>query len=175
MRWYSVGGANSYRLYRGLSGGPWNTIVYEGAGTDCRDENLAAGTYSYKISARNSAGESALSDAVEGTTVPATLPPGTPVNFGVQDARVTGADTFAVVLGWDSVFDATSYQLWRATVEAGPYAKVYDGSVNGYIDSGLNVSTTYYYKVQATNSKGSSDLPDDPLPVAAGKLILIIE
>jgi fibronectin type 3 domain-containing protein len=98
-----------------------------------------------------------------------------PNDLGVMDAWDTGEDTYAVSLGWTSIGDATSYQLFRSTAAGGPYTQIYNGSNNGYTDSTLEISKTYYYKVKATNLAGSSALSEPPLEVAAGQLIIIIE
>ena len=170
LAWSSVGGANSYRLYRGPA------IAYDGPSTSFRDEGLTPSTtYSYKISALNSAGESTLSSEVVGTTTALASLPVTPVGLSVQDAWDAGGNMFGINLYWISVGDATSYQLFRSTAAGGPYTQIYSGSNNGYADSTLDISKTYYYKVKAKNLAGSSALSDPPLEVAAGQLIIIIE
>lgn len=64
-----------------------------------------------------------------------------------------------LTISWTAVTNATTYQLFRATSEKGPFTtKVSDSSATTFTDSGLSVLTTYYYEVQATNTAGSSAL-----------------
>jgi hypothetical protein len=61
-----------------------------------------------------------------------------------------------VVVSWDVVPGATTYNLWRATTSGGPYSIMATnfGSL-GYTDSNVTNLTTYYYVVTA-NGNGSS-------------------
>ena len=66
-----------------------------------------------------------------------------------------------------------------STSSAGTYSEVYNGSNTSYTNSGLSNGKSYYYKVKATNSSGSSSLsgyvsgttltedPDSPTAVSA--------
>lgn len=63
-----------------------------------------------------------------------------------------------VVLNWDSVTNATGYNIKSATTAGGPYTTIESvtSSVYNYTDTGLTNGTTYYYVVTATNSGGES-------------------
>ncbi len=63
-----------------------------------------------------------------------------------------------VVVGWDIVPGATTYNLWRATTSGGPYTLLAGsiGGVNlGYTDNNVTNLTTYYYVLTA-NGNGTS-------------------
>jgi fibronectin type 3 domain-containing protein len=63
-----------------------------------------------------------------------------------------------VVVSWDIVPGATTYNLWRATTSGGPYTLIAGniGGVNlGYTDNNVTNLTTYYYVVTA-NGNGTS-------------------
>lgn len=63
-----------------------------------------------------------------------------------------------VIVSWDIVPGATTYNLWRTTTSGGPYSLLAGniGGVNlGYTDSKVTNSTTYYYVVTA-NGNGAS-------------------
>ena len=82
-----------------------------------------------------------------GTTVPA-APTGLTATAG--NAQVS--------LAWSASSGATSYNLYRAT-SAGAEALYKSGlTATTYADTGLTNGTTYYYKVAAVNSAGTSGL-----------------
>jgi len=82
--------------------------------------------------------------------------PATPTNL-VANAQPNGS----VRLDWNDVaYNESSYLVSRATVEAGPYTVLNPGATNAntstYSDNTVLSSTTYYYKVEATNTAGTS-------------------
>ncbi|NIM50065.1 MAG: hypothetical protein GTN62_06980 [Gemmatimonadales bacterium] len=81
-----------------------------------------------------------------------TAPP-TPTGLTVGKAT-----TSSLFIDWNPSKGATSYQLYRSTSATGTYSRVYSGSNSSYTNTGLSSGTTYYYKVRATNSAGSSSL-----------------
>ena len=81
--------------------------------------------------------------------------PDIPTNLSIYSA----GETFQLIQ-WDYSFGITSYQLYRNDSPSGSYAKIYDGSSTIFLNDGLTGGSTYYYKVRATNSAGSSGLSD---------------
>lgn len=79
-------------------------------------------------------------------------------------------------LSWNTVEGAAGYEVWRSTSSGGVYSKV--GAVSGtaYIDAGLAINTTYYYKVNAyctastatTSGSQSVYASATPVPSAPG-------
>ena len=65
----------------------------------------------------------------------------------------------SVLLVWSKAVDATGYSIQRATAAAGPYAEIATVATitSKYNDATAVNGTTYYYKVVATNSAGSTD------------------
>lgn len=60
-------------------------------------------------------------------------------------------------LSWDSIANATSYNVKRATVSGGPYTSIAtSATVTTYTDTGLTAGVTYYYVVSAVNSTNES-------------------
>ncbi len=62
-------------------------------------------------------------------------------------------------LTWnDNANNETGYEIQRGTASGGPFVHVNSvgTNVNQYIDSGLNASTRYYYRVRAVNLGGAS-------------------
>ncbi|EHQ91191.1 cell wall-binding repeat-containing protein [Desulfosporosinus youngiae] len=84
--------------------------------------------------------------------------------------EVTAVSSSQINLTWDSVSNATSYYVYGATSSSGTYSHIATVSTTSYTNTGLWADTTYYYKVRAANSAGSSpesamdyaktDLPD---------------
>ena len=60
------------------------------------------------------------------------------------------------MLTWDAVDGATSYRVYRATSQNGPYRLLGSVTVTSYINTGAKDGVTYYYKVKAVNSAGES-------------------
>lgn len=59
----------------------------------------------------------------------------------------------SIQLDWqDNATTETSYILQRSTDGDGPYTRADVGNVTTYTDSGLEVGTTYYYQLAATNN-----------------------
>jgi beta-galactosidase len=110
------------------------------------------------VSATNSAGPISLTANSPGLT-PATLslqanpingPPATPTNLTVVAGNAQAS------LHWDLAFNATSYNVKRATVSGGPYTTVANYTAVGFKDTGLGNGTTYYYVVSSVNAYGES-------------------
>jgi len=74
-----------------------------------------------------------------------------------DDLTATAEGSDEIFLDWDSVSGATSYYVYRATSSSGTYTKIATVSTSSYTDSGLKAGKTYYYKVKAHNSTGTSD------------------
>ena len=77
-----------------------------------------------------------------------------PVPIGLAVGNPSGS---ALDIAWDASPTATGYELYSDTASGGPFTTlVYDGAGTSATDTGLSPSTTYYYKVLAKNSIGSS-------------------
>jgi fibronectin type 3 domain-containing protein len=154
VSWNSVSGATGYRIYRSTTAigtyiqtgtVPSSVITYTNTGL------TADTTYYYKVSAYNSDGESAQSDAVSATTN--AFIPGIPGGVSVIAASST-----SITVSWNSVSVAAGYRIYRSTTANGTYTQV--GAVSSpattYTNTDLTHDTTYYYKVSAFNSAGES-------------------
>ena len=75
------------------------------------------------------------------------------------DLTAVGVNTH-VLLQWTGATNATGYKVYQATTNGGPYSVVGTTNVASYLDTGLFVGTTYYYRVSATNSGGESAKSD---------------
>lgn len=59
-------------------------------------------------------------------------------------------------LTWNASSGATSYTIYRSTSAYGTYSKVGTATYTSYSDESVKYGNTYYYKVTASNSKGTS-------------------
>jgi parallel beta-helix repeat protein len=146
LTWSTDSGATSYNVKRAtVSGGPYTTITNLSA-TSFLDTGVANGTtYYYVVSGLNAGGESSNSSQVSATPV---APPAAPTGL------VATAGNAQVSLTWNTDSGATSYNVKRATVNGGPYTTITNITITGFIDTGLNNGTTYYYVVSGLNAGG---------------------
>jgi len=65
-----------------------------------------------------------------------------------------------ITIAWSSVAGAISYGVYRATSSGGSYSEIGTTGSTSYDDTSPTPDVTYYYKVLASNSCGSSALSD---------------
>jgi hypothetical protein len=71
----------------------------------------------------------------------------------------TAVSSSEISLSWtDTGAGESSFKVERASSPSGPWAQVATTATNvsNYLNTGLNASTTYYYRVRATNTAGNS-------------------
>lgn len=66
------------------------------------------------------------------------------------------ANDSQVELSWSAAFNATSYNVKRATTSDGPFTTIANPTGTSYTDAGLTDGTTYYYVVSSINGAGES-------------------
>jgi fibronectin type 3 domain-containing protein len=150
VTWTAAAEATSYSVYRSTSAGSLGTKVGASSTTTYTDSTAANGvTYFYAVTAINAVGEGTASGQTSGVTpsVPV-VAPGAPsgVNALAGDALVT--------LSWTAVPTATSYDVYRSTVQGTQGAFLATTSTASYSDTAVVNGTTYYYVVKAANSAG---------------------
>jgi len=160
LNWSASAGANFYTVYRSTlfdnGGGASNvlgTIVLANNVTSptYTDTSPTDGsTYSYYVTATSAGGTSGNSTAAVAVPLPS-APASAP---GSLTANFVG--TTSVVLNWSPVSGAVGYIIRRATSPGGPYTFLMSVTETTYTDSGLDVSTTYYYQVSAVNAAAVS-------------------
>ena len=149
------GSPTSYTIYRGtISDGEANTPVGSVNGTTVTftDTGLRNGTtYFYNVAANNSVGVSP--DSNEVSTTPGATVTVPPAPAGLAAAPGNGSAT----LTWTPSSGATSYSIYRGTAPgAEGTTAIGTTSASNFTDTGLANGTTYYYKVTASNSAGTS-------------------
>ena len=98
-----------------------------------------------------------LNDIANGVFNTGTLPPPIAVPSAPTGLTATGG-TGQVTLAWTAVSNATSYNVYYATVSGVTTTKgtKISAATNSYLHTGLPAATTYYYIVTALNSAGES-------------------
>ena len=146
----------SFRIQRSLDGVNFGEVGSTGAGaTSYLDTGLSANTtFSYRVLASNTAGASEPSNTASATTDPPPPPPVAPTNLvatATSDTTIglswsdasNNEDGFLVDRSLDSI-------TWEESVASLP------ANSNSFGDSGLNGSTTYFYRVSAFNAQGGN-------------------
>ncbi len=136
--------------YQDVSGG---SASYDGGASATVGIEHAEGAYGTRISfntATLTAGSSIRCSAEEPPPPPS--PPSTPTGLSAT------ADSWSqVTVSWADVADETGYSLQRAT-GSGTFTTIANlgADVTSYVNTGLSGSTTYRYRVSASNAGGSS-------------------
>ena len=118
----------------------------------CTIGGLTNGTsYSFTVTATNSVGTGAASNALSATP------------FAVPDAPTvtsatggTGTITVAWTPGADNGSPITKFSVWRGTASGGETLFTNIGTATSWTDATVANGTTYYYQVTATNANGVS-------------------
>ncbi len=168
------GSPTSYSIYRGTaSDGEATTPVgtTNGTTTTFTDTGLTNGkTYFYNVAANNSVGVSP--DTNEVSVTPAATVGVPPAPAGLTATAGNGS----VGLIWTASAGATSYSIYRGTAPGAEGATaIGTATSNSFTDTGLNNGTTYYYKVTASNSAGTSGSSNEasatPMTGGSGTLL----
>lgn len=143
VNWAQTAQADGYELYR-------NDQLYKtvnGISNCYLVDTVACGTtYNYKVCPfRNVNGKKVYGEFSTQVSAVTSLP-ATSMN------KVTAVDYKTLDVSWNQGTGATGYELYRSTSSNSGFALVKDitnGNTLTYRDNGLNIGTTYYYKVKA--------------------------
>jgi len=125
-------------------------------GTSYADTSPAPATsYSYRVLARDTSGNvSPYSNVASATTPPDTRPPSVPANL-----TATAVSSSRIDLSWSASTDnvaVTGYAVERCQ---GPgcasFVQIATPATPGYSDTGLQASTSYSYRLRATDAAGN--------------------
>lgn len=112
---------------------------------------LNATTYTIRVIAKNTAGQSAASTDISCTTLAELIvKPAVPYNV-----KATGLSEKSISVTWDNVTGASSYSIMYSTQATGNFTTK-TTSVNNYVIESLIASTMYSIKVATVDNDGSS-------------------
>ena len=148
VNWTAASDATKYKVFRLNPASGDYTHIETVVKPPYKDSGLKANTtYSYRVTAVNGRGESPPSGSVSATTMSSSGTgnlPATPSNV-----KAEGASSSTIRISWNSVSG-----IYRSTEAAGTYTQAGAADKSPWTDSGLNATTTYYYKVAAVNGQG---------------------
>ncbi|MEX1275436.1 MAG: FG-GAP-like repeat-containing protein [Bacteroidota bacterium] len=156
LNWNPGVGALSYRLQVSTDN-TFASTVFDQAGIVATSEavsGLSASTlYYWRVNASNAGGTSPYTAHNQFTTVPAI--PGAPTLASPADAATNQSRN--VLLSWNASTGATSYRIQVSTDNTFATSLVDSSGITGTAFATLNlaVSTTYHWRVSASNAGGS--------------------
>ena len=150
LTWAAVDGAAKYEIYRSTQQSTGFTLLGTTTSTSYVNTGAAVGkTYYYKVRALNVDGAAgAYSSTVSGAAK--AVAPAAPT------VTMTYSDSGKPKLTWSAVSGAASYRVYRSESRGTGYSLLGTTTSTSYVNTGAAAGTTYYYKVCAVNSAGTS-------------------
>ena len=149
LSWPSVSGATGYAVYRATSsGGTYSRIATAHAATYSDSGRTTGKTYYYKVRASHT--EAATTYGSYSSVHSMKAVPGK-VLLTAQSAGYT-----SIKVSWPAVSGATGYQIYRATSVGGSYTRIMTVKTTSHTNSSRSTGKTYYYKVRAYHTEGST-------------------
>jgi fibronectin type 3 domain-containing protein len=141
---------SGFRLYRSDGSGFALTATVGANVQEHTDFSLQPGrSYTYRLCAFNTSGDSAAAEAVISTS---SLPPLPPANVTASPG------SGAIIVSWSSSAGAGQYQVQRSLDPAAGFATLYTTGTNTYSDVAIVAGVTYFYRVIA-QANGLSSQP----------------
>lgn len=145
LTWLHAGTDESgFRVYRSTGADYALVSTLAANSTEFTNTGLTPGvSYSYRVTAFNSGGESVPAQVSVTTRI---HPPEAP--SGIVASPVNEA----IVIGWNASERATAYIVERSTTLSGPFAKIGTTQITQWTDSSVTPDTAYYYRVVASEN-----------------------
>jgi len=153
ISWAKITGATGYKVYRATSSTGTYSYLASTTGLYYTNSSLTTGkTYYYKVYAYHTEGTTKIYSKAS-AVVSARPIPATPVVSSVITKTSTSSKIY-----WGGVSGASRYQIFRSTSATGTYTWVYTtgSTARSYINTGLTLGKTYYYKVRAYHLEGTT-------------------
>ena len=150
LTWAAVDGTAKYEIYRSTQQSTGYTLLGTTTSTSYVNTGAAVGkTYYYKVRALNVDGAAgAYSSTVSGAAK--AVAPAAPT------VTMTYSDGGKPKLTWSAVSGAASYRVYRSESRGTGYSLLGTTTSTSYVNTGAAVGKTYYYRVKAVNSAGTS-------------------
>jgi hypothetical protein len=150
-----------FRVERKVNAGdPWTAIATLGANVVAYSDThvVETTTYTYHVLAFNDGGDSAPSNEASATT-PALTVPAPPTGLGASALSAS-----AVLLTWtDASYNEDLFKIERKTGAGGAWAQIATAAAEAtsYQDGTVAESTSYVYRVRASNGAGDSEYSNE--------------
>jgi hypothetical protein len=153
----NAGDEVTFRVERSLDGITFAEIGSNAANdVTYSDTGLLAGTtYFYRVRARNATGDSAYTNIASATTTPSST---VTVPLAPANLSAVAIGSTRIQLDWtDASTDEDGFKIERS-VDGTTYVQVavVGGNVTSWVNSSLQPSTLYYYRLRSYNSAGNS-------------------
>ena len=150
LTWAAVDGAAKYEIYRSTQQSTGYSLLGTTTSTSYVNTGAAVGkTYYYKVRALNVDGAAgAYSSTVSGAAK--AVAPAAPT------VTMTYSDSGKPKLTWSAVSGAASYRVYRSESRGTGYSLLGTTTSTSYVNTSAAAGKTYYYKVCAVNSAGTS-------------------
>jgi hypothetical protein len=167
------GSETGFRVERKVNAGdPWTAIATLGANVVAYSDThvVEMTTYAYRVFAINAGGDSAPSNEASATT-PALTAPAAPTGLGASALSAS-----AVLLTWtDASYNEDGFKIERKTGAGGAWAQIALAAADAtsYQDGSVAESTSYVYRVRASNNAGDSGYSNEaPVTTPANQPLL---
>jgi hypothetical protein len=162
-----------FRVERKINAGdPWTPVGTVAADVTAFADThvLETTTYTYRVLAFNSGGDSAPSNEASATTPALTIP------VAPSGLLATALSATQARLTWtDNSYNEDGFKIERKTGAGGAWAQIGIAAADAISsdDGGLTESTTFYYRIRATNNAGDSGYSNEaPVTTPANLPIL---
>ncbi len=177
VTWAAVDGATGYEIQRATGENAPYSKIGETTDTTFNDTDVTLGiVYWYRIRARAAGEFGPRSEPISGYPEEADLQaPAAPTSI----SATRGDHTNKIVVNWDAMELATSYEVYRKDDQEDSYKQVGTSSGTSYDDTNVTPGRTYWYRTRACGEGGCSGLspsdawgfaeeapPDDEPPIA---------
>lgn len=147
LKWSKVDGAKKYRILTSADGQNWKLLTTKG-GTSYTCKGLPTGKSAYyKVVPERDSFTGNESNQATATTV----------LDSVKNLKARAAGANSMKLSWKKVPGVLYYEVYRLDSESGEYVLLENAKrvpKNSYIDTGLQPSTKYSYKVVGVTAQG---------------------
>jgi GH25 family lysozyme M1 (1,4-beta-N-acetylmuramidase) len=164
VSWGGVTGASGYSVYRAKSSKGTYTLLAKMTGKSYKSSGLTAGTtYYYKVRAYRKVG----SGIVYGNYT--AIVNSKPVPSAPASIKAVLSSNNAITVSWGAVSGAGGYSIYRAASSKGTYTFLKTTTAKSYQNTGLAAGKSYYYKVRAYRTVGSSKIYSNYSSVVSAK------
>ena len=174
VSWKAVAGVDGYQVYRGFNETGSFALVNTTTATSYLNSNLTTNrSYFYKVRAY------AVIDGVTNYTNFSPVVYAKPIPAAPTSIDVVAVNSSSMQITWAPVEGATGYQLFRSFGPTGTFTLAGSTTTNSYLNTGLTLNRTYFYRVRAYTMVGTTRVVGPystidnakPIPAAATSIL----